>query len=276
QNQLCDIYIYDTKKDSTINLTPGNNYEAYSPRWTPDGKKIIFSYHRMGENQCTYIMNADGSNKKKLLDFEAHIYFYKDNFRFIYQPAITFTDVDYEIHLSDLNNSGNVLLTDTRNIGGTNASVCDFNPNKNDLLVLISRRPYTADVLATYNIDTKKVDTLLLADNNYIFFMPKYSPDYSKIGIMEINYVEHKSRLSTYYNGFKNILTEQSTSDKFFDFNPFEFSANNRYIAFAVNTYPTEDKSTWLSNLYIIDTDTKRIQYIDQGKAPHWNPKLDK
>lgn len=93
-SQYTDIYLFDVEKKQTINLTPDNEYEAYAPRWTPDGKKIIFSYHTIGQNRYTYIMNYDGTDKKKILDFEATVYFYSDNYRFIYRPIGTYSNME--------------------------------------------------------------------------------------------------------------------------------------------------------------------------------------
>jgi Tol biopolymer transport system component len=39
----------------------------WGPSWSPDGKKIIFSRVRNNENDSEiYIMNADGSDQKKI------------------------------------------------------------------------------------------------------------------------------------------------------------------------------------------------------------------
>jgi len=78
----CDIYLYDILNDSRINLTDdlGITESASSPKWTPDGKKIVYC-HRINGINYTYIMNKDGSDKRKLLDFidNRYIFFYPDN-----------------------------------------------------------------------------------------------------------------------------------------------------------------------------------------------------
>ncbi|HLQ25668.1 MAG TPA: hypothetical protein VK138_07240 [Acidiferrobacterales bacterium] len=40
------------------------------PSWSPDGKKILFSTGRSGRNEL-WVMDADGSNEKRISDIEA-------------------------------------------------------------------------------------------------------------------------------------------------------------------------------------------------------------
>src|SRR4051812_48901904 len=50
-------------------------YEPTAVRWSPDSKKIYFSWKRAGEpingDFATYVVNADGSDMRKLSDDEA-------------------------------------------------------------------------------------------------------------------------------------------------------------------------------------------------------------
>lgn len=62
-----EIYIMNTDGSNPRNVTNTKNIEEVSPSWSPDGTKIVF--HAL-ENFNSYIdvMNADGSNRKRLTD----------------------------------------------------------------------------------------------------------------------------------------------------------------------------------------------------------------
>lgn len=58
------IYISDVDGSKWMPLTSGQHYN-WSPRWSPDGKKIVFETTRDGERQI-YTMNPDGKNQVNL------------------------------------------------------------------------------------------------------------------------------------------------------------------------------------------------------------------
>lgn len=59
-----DIYIVNIDGQSKRRLTSDDSYD-YSPHWSPDGSKILFTSHREGHPNI-YVMDMDGSNKKNL------------------------------------------------------------------------------------------------------------------------------------------------------------------------------------------------------------------
>lgn len=58
------IFVADANGSNWIPLTAGKYYN-WSPRWSPDGKKIVFETTRDGERQI-YIMDPDGKNQVNL------------------------------------------------------------------------------------------------------------------------------------------------------------------------------------------------------------------
>lgn len=62
-----DIYSMNPDGSNVIRLTTALGYNSWSPRWTPDHRKIVFVSNRnVGEE--IFIMNADGSGVAQLTD----------------------------------------------------------------------------------------------------------------------------------------------------------------------------------------------------------------
>ena len=59
-----EIYTVDLDGKNPRNLTHSHGMD-YSPNWSPDGKSIVFVSERDG-NADLYIMNADGSNQRRV------------------------------------------------------------------------------------------------------------------------------------------------------------------------------------------------------------------
>ncbi len=67
--------IYSTNADGSnrtrLTDSPGLKDNNFDPRWSPDGKQIIFMSSRDGNDEL-YVMNADGSNQTRLTDNPAN------------------------------------------------------------------------------------------------------------------------------------------------------------------------------------------------------------
>ena len=61
-----EIYVMNPDGTDQERLTHTPGHEDF-PTWSPDGTRILFTRSEIGEG--TYVMNADGSGEKKLLDF---------------------------------------------------------------------------------------------------------------------------------------------------------------------------------------------------------------
>ena len=60
-----EIYTMNPDGSNVTNLTNNPAYDA-SPKWSPDGKKIVFSSNRDDPKSEIYVMNADGSGVTRL------------------------------------------------------------------------------------------------------------------------------------------------------------------------------------------------------------------
>ena len=65
------IYVVDTAGKSPKRLTDVNSGDACGPAWSPDGKKIayyVFANTHPSRNPAIWIMDADGSNQKRIAE----------------------------------------------------------------------------------------------------------------------------------------------------------------------------------------------------------------
>ncbi|HKG61452.1 MAG TPA: SBBP repeat-containing protein [Pyrinomonadaceae bacterium] len=71
ENELFVINADGTGKTQLTTIQNGANHDS-SPRWSPDGSRILFTRATSVFNFAgTYVINADGSNLRKLLNFSA-------------------------------------------------------------------------------------------------------------------------------------------------------------------------------------------------------------
>jgi uncharacterized repeat protein (TIGR01451 family) len=57
---------------TTVQQTLTGNTADFDPRWSPDGTKILFQRYASSIAATTYLMNADGSNQRKLFNFDSY------------------------------------------------------------------------------------------------------------------------------------------------------------------------------------------------------------
>jgi TolB protein len=71
ENQYGQVWVINSDGTGSKQLTEDCSHSnSDDPSWSPDGKKIIFSTGRSGRNEL-WVMDADGSNEKKVSDIDA-------------------------------------------------------------------------------------------------------------------------------------------------------------------------------------------------------------
>jgi len=71
ENQYGQVWTINSDGTGSKQLTEDPNHRnSDDPSWSPDGSKILFSTGRSGRNEL-WVMDADGSNEKRLSDIDA-------------------------------------------------------------------------------------------------------------------------------------------------------------------------------------------------------------
>jgi TolB protein len=71
ENRYGQVWVINSDGTKSTQLTEDPTHRnSDDPSWSPDGKKILFSTGRSGRNEL-WIMDADGSNERKLSDIDA-------------------------------------------------------------------------------------------------------------------------------------------------------------------------------------------------------------
>jgi hypothetical protein len=256
------LYLYDTANDTLISYPRGTAMGL----WAPNNKLVYNSQGSM------HMMDPDGSNDREIHSSPG----------FFYPDSYTFLTVDqYLIYCTNIDGTFDELLLDLKTIGKNYVGMEDYNPYVSDLLILADPTERITDLLVTYNIDSKKIDTVSIADSGWMYILhPKYSHDFKKIAVAEVNYVDtvnYTYRISILENGAKITVVEFPHKDEtgkyvFIDYSPMAFSFDDKYLAFSKNVQQPGTMVWWKSFLYVIELATKQITLIDTGKNPQWNP----
>lgn len=261
------IIVYNIQTKADTNLTSDGIGGSSQPKWTPNGKVYFYYPNSYGNYQGLYMMNPDGSDKKKILDLEADIYFYPDGYNFLY----TIVDMNqYSIYKSNIDNTVNKFIADLRQSVNHDVAVNGFNPFTEEILISTLTTDSISEI-GLYNIRTNNFNPLIKSDRTSSFAQYAFSNDYTKIAFVEQTNDEHRY-LSAYKDGIKKLLFSVS-GNEWFDWNPMQFSPDDKYLAFSTNVFGNGPYLNWKSYLYVVDVSTGVSQIIDEGIWPSWRPK---
>jgi Tol biopolymer transport system component len=257
-------------------LGEGMDGEVQVYSFSPDGKKILFSYRPFSKFRATslWIMDSDGSNREKLIDaiddgFE-DAYFSKDGqkilFRTVINKNIESSETSltiYSLWIMNLDGSNRKKLID-----GTNGSVesVAFSPDGRKILLLINDTAPTKTLQKIQDLDSYSFLIMDAYGNNkknlgvtvkgYIWDI-SFSPDGEEILFIAVN-SEGKSLciMDLYGNNKKKIAGGANT-----EVYEARFSPDGSKIYFVTEeNKPEPGYSSWYLWVENIDgTDKKNI-----------------
>ena len=200
-----DIFLYDVQNGTSFNITPGIDYFASLPSWLDDSKIIYVHRGTDGANK-TYIMDMIGTNNRQILNCSAKIYFCSNENDFIYNPKdVGRTDMNI-IYKTNLNASYNEAILDLDAIGEEYTGLYGYDPYREKLLLLVAQTPRIRNIIAEYDVNTKTLDTISVAESGYVYLEPQYSTDYTKIAAHTRNYDTNVSQIVLFKNKRKEVL----------------------------------------------------------------------
>ncbi|HEX8918896.1 MAG TPA: hypothetical protein VF898_10365 [Chloroflexota bacterium] len=264
------VGVHDLKSGRDTAVTADGEWTESPLVWTPDGHLCVTLRSAFGAPSASYLVNPDGSGRRKILDrAPAAIYFYDDSRTFVYcEPG------GAAWYRTDLDHTVEEAVFPTTVGAGQYITVRDFNGATGDFLINTNTIPgISGSALATYNADTRKLTLLLAPVGDYGIGLERYSPDRSKIVFVESN--DRGSYLSVLASGVKTRLASLvNASRTYFGSDPMHFSPESRYVAFCmINLGSSGGWVSYNSDVYVIDVATRGLQHIDQGTSPCWNPR---
>ena len=257
--------IYRIKEDGSDNVKIGNPpFNVNSPKWSPDGTKIVIYGYPDGSTWSIYLMNSDGSNMVRLTNTEnvwdSSPSWSPDGSKIVFTRIFPNLNGREEIWVMD-ENGGDQHWT------GIEGAAAKWSPDN-------LRFVYHSNHSGNYDIYTSKIDgtdELRLTFAAGMDIQPDWSPDGQKIAF------------STDRNGNFDIFTINSngtggllnltdnTSD---DFTP-DYSPDGTKIAFESDLdNPAADHG----EIYIIQTNGSNLSRVTTTPAsgtainPDWFP----
>lgn len=277
-NSKTHLYLYDVLRDTLRGLVVSDTELASGAIWLPDGKKIVCSYQSPSQPNGWYIMDVpDGSNRRELK--YPVTYFYPDGYNTVY---LVQNASECSVYRSNLDGTVNELMVDLHTFVSTSAgsvSVWDFDPFNNNLLISFDD-PSTAlpNSIATYDINAKRLDTVIVSDSGWKCYRPKFSNGFKKVAMVEVQITDIPTcRISIIENGVKSALLEFKEEYVDLDFHPLTFSTDDKYLMFAKNVFQPGSMVSWISYIYVIQSDTRDMTLVDmtnQSGERIWNPSM--
>jgi dipeptidyl aminopeptidase/acylaminoacyl peptidase len=265
------IYLYDINTNELINITPEftSAESAYPILWSPDSKKLVYHYHKIGEPFYYDIMNVDGAEKQRLLEADSGslIAFCDQGDALLFQG---------DQFLSKMNIISKSIETVVDLGGFTNYLlwVDDYDPVSNTILCHEDSSSWGAGI-CTINLNMMKIDTLVTAKEQTTLLRPVFSNDYEGIAYIERDYENDISKLILLKDGKKVMINQLTTQNLSYGFYKTKFNPNDSYLTYTVIENIPGDWVSFKSYVYVLNIANKEARLIDKGQDSHWNPLND-
>jgi Tol biopolymer transport system component len=196
ENSLAEKYRTQQAGIQARGMTPSTQltrkgYDTISPAFSPDGKQVAYLVANGDEFPGIYVMNADGSGDRKLIDSVFpmnsgdNLAWSPDSGRIYYTKAEVQRNTDYydDLYYYDLSKNQEVRITDMLRARDPFPS-----PDGRQLVFVTNRmgrtRLATADISDAHSLPVRPSEVAFLTDesrNQYA--APRFSPDGSKIAV---------------------------------------------------------------------------------------------
>ncbi|HLP16207.1 MAG TPA: hypothetical protein VK470_08120 [Bacteroidota bacterium] len=268
------VIVYDLQTTNELVLTSDGGMAKQGPRWTPNGK-VFFAYQRpIGSPIGTYLMNPDGTDKKRILDAvktdsTTSIYFYPDSYTFLY--VLNYT----KVYKTNIEGTINEFVGDFEQIFGESFAIQDFNPGTEELFVSTNHGSNEYYTIWAINVKDKGRAIKYQSENGYTLFQFAFSHDFSKL--VAIEHSDSADYLSIVQNNVKKQLVcyaNRRVED--FSWLRAGFSPDGNNVVFTKHLYDLSGPwFSWTDYVCVVDVATGELHSIGEGTTPSWNPSLN-
>lgn len=283
EDGISKIYVMDDDGGNIRQIT-NNAYSEWKPRWSPNGRRIAFIRDTTPNDSTShpgvYIMHADGTNDKHLVDKRGginDITFSPDGKRLIY------TNVYVGLHILDI---------DTRNsetILNNHAIQCDWAPDGkrivyiNDDHHIIEKNLWLVDIHGYNPVAWTHPDPDKGAMHR---LYPRWSSDGRHMLYTEMDIIVEKldrkdggfglilDSVGTYRYVIQNIRNGETQTLKIPEnLSPSSLSwmDENQSVLFSAYEYNKETNRAGTTKIYKYDLASDAYTFLAEGSDAHWN-----